>query len=99
MIIHIGLPFATLLSVVLMIKPMATLLDHGIEQMGMPTSFGAILIALLVLSPEGVAAYNAAARNQLQRAVNLSLGSFYTWHDQQPGRESGVCSVNTLRPC
>jgi len=73
MIIHIGLPFATLLSVVLMIKPMATLLDHGIEQMGMPTSFGAILIALLVLSPEGVAAYNAAARNQLQREYFASL--------------------------
>jgi len=74
-IVHVGLLFATLLSVVLMTKPMATLLDHGIEQIGMPTSLGAILIALLVLSPEGVAAYNAAARNQLQRAVNLSLGS------------------------
>ena len=58
-----------------MTKPMATLLDHGIEQIGMPTSLGAILIAMLVLSPEGVSAYNAAARNQLQRAVNLSLGS------------------------
>jgi Ca2+:H+ antiporter len=75
MIVHVGLLFATLLSVVLMTKPMATLHDHGIEQIGMPTSLGAILIALLVLSPEGVAAYNAAARNQLQRAVNLSLGS------------------------
>jgi len=41
----------------------------------MPTSLDAILIALLVLSPEGVSAYNAAARNQLQRAVSLSLGS------------------------
>ena len=75
MIVHVGLLFATLLSVVLMTKPMATLLDHGIEQIGMPTSLGAILIALLVLSPEGVAAYKSAARNQLQRAVNLSLGS------------------------
>ena len=74
-IVHVGLLFATLLSVVLMTKPMATLLDHGIEQIGMPTSLGAILIALLVLSPEGVAAYNAAARNQLQREFNLSLGS------------------------
>lgn len=74
-IVHVGLLFVTLLSVVLMTKPMATLLDHGIEQIGMPTSLGAILIALLVLSPEGVAAYKSAARNQLQRAVNLSLGS------------------------
>jgi len=75
LIVHVGLLFATLLAVVLMTKPMATLLDHGIEQIGMPTSPGAILITLLVLSPEGVSAYNAAARNQLQRAVNLSLGS------------------------
>jgi Ca2+:H+ antiporter len=34
-----------------------------------------VLIALLVLSPEGLAALRAARANHLQRAVNVCLGS------------------------
>ncbi len=74
-VFHAVLLIATLLPVVLLSKPLATLLDYGIEQLGMPTALGGILIAILILSPEGVAAIEAAAANQLQRAVNLSLGS------------------------
>jgi len=72
---HAILLFATLLPVVLLSKPLAAMLDHGIEQIGMPTALGGILIAVLVLSPEGLAAIKAAAANHAQRAVNLSLGS------------------------
>jgi Ca2+:H+ antiporter len=73
--VHGVLLFITLLVIVMMTKPMAKLLDHGIEQTGLPVSLGAILIAMLVLAPEGLAAGQAAAQNRLQRAVNLSLGS------------------------
>lgn len=72
---HTLLLIATLLPVVLLTKPLAKLMDHGIETLGMPTAFGAIVIAALILSPEGTAAYKAALRNQMQRAVNLNLGS------------------------
>jgi Ca2+:H+ antiporter len=72
---HAALLLATLLPVVLLSKPLATLLDFGIEQMGLPIALGGVLIAILILSPEWTAACRAAARNQLQRAVNLSLGS------------------------
>jgi Ca2+:H+ antiporter len=72
---HTVLLIATLAPVVLMSKPLAKLLDFGVESIGLPTALGGILIAILILSPEGVAALQAAARNQLQRAVNLSLGS------------------------
>lgn len=33
------------------------------------------MIAILVLSPEGLTAFHAALDNQLQRAVNVCLGS------------------------
>ena len=33
------------------------------------------MIAILVLSPEGLTAFHAALANQLQRAVNVCLGS------------------------
>jgi len=72
---HAMLLIATLLPVVLLSKPLAKLLDFGVERMGLPTALGGIIVAILILAPEGVAALQAAARNQLQRAVNLSLGS------------------------
>jgi Ca2+:H+ antiporter len=72
---HALLLFAALLPVVLLSKPLAKILDYGIEQAGMPTALGGILIAILVLSPEGLATLKAAMANHLQRAVNLSLGS------------------------
>jgi len=72
---HAVLLFATLLPIVLLSKPLAVMLDYGIEQLGMPTALGGILIALLVLSPEALAAIKAAAANHAQRAVNLSLGA------------------------
>lgn len=54
---------------------LAILVDFGIEQLGAPASLGGILVAILVLSPEGLTALNAALDNQLQRAVNVCLGS------------------------
>lgn len=65
----------TLLPVVLLSKSMATVVDFGIEELKLPEALGGVLIALLVLSPEGLAALRAARANHLQRAVNVCLGS------------------------
>jgi Ca2+:H+ antiporter len=73
--VHAVLLLATLLPVVLLSKPLATLLDHGIEELGLPNALGGVVIAMLILSPEWTAALQSAMRDQLQRAVNLSLGS------------------------
>jgi Ca2+:H+ antiporter len=73
--VHAVLLVGTLLPVVLLSKPLARIIDFGIEEAGAPTALGGIVIALLVLAPEGLSALQAASRNQLQRAVNLSLGS------------------------
>jgi Ca2+:H+ antiporter len=72
---HTLLLVLTLLPVVLLSKPLAHIIDYGIEQLGEPTALGGILIAVLVLAPEGLTSFQAARRNQLQRSVNLSLGS------------------------
>lgn len=72
---HAVLLVLTLLPVVLLSKPLAHIIDYGIEKLGAPTAFGGIIIAVLVLSPEGLTSFQAARRNQLQRSVNLSLGS------------------------
>jgi Ca2+:H+ antiporter len=74
-LVHAVLLLATLLPVVLLSKPLANVIDYGIEELKAPTALGGILIAILVLSPEGLTSFQAAGRNQLQRSVNLSLGS------------------------
>ena len=65
----------TMLPVVLLSKKMATLVDHGISTLGAPQALGGFLVAILVLSREGVAAIRAALSNQLQRTMNIALGS------------------------
>lgn len=65
----------TLIPIVLLSKKLAVLVDEGILALNAPLAIGGILIALLVLAPEGLAAFRAAALNHLQRAVNICLGS------------------------
>jgi Ca2+:H+ antiporter len=72
---HAVLLVVTLLPVVLLAEPLAKVIDYGIEKLHAPTTLGGIVIAILILSPEGLTAYQAARQNQLQRSVNLSLGS------------------------
>lgn len=72
---HAVLLVLTLLPVVLLSEKLAEVIDFGIEKLHAPTTLGGILIAILILSPEGLTAFQAARHNQLQRSVNLLLGS------------------------
>jgi len=64
-----------MLPIVLLSKKMAVLVDHGTATLGAPQAIGGFLVAILVLSPEGVAAVRAALANKLQRTMNITLGS------------------------
>ncbi len=72
---HVTMLLASLLPVVLLAEFLAVIVDFGIEDLGLPDPLGGVLIAVLVLAPEGLTAFNAALANQLQRAVNVCLGS------------------------
>lgn len=65
----------SLLAVVLLAMAMAPALDAGMAAIGAPATVVGVVIAALVLLPEGTAALRAARRNQLQMALNLTLGS------------------------
>ena len=70
-----GLLLGSLVVVVALAKALTPSVEHGIEAVGAPKSVVGIIIAGLVLLPEGLAAYRAAIANRLQTSVNLSLGS------------------------
>ena len=60
---------------VLLAKQMAAPLDHVVLRFGAPPALAGFILAVLVLTPESIAAVRAALANQLQRAVNILLGS------------------------
>jgi Ca2+:H+ antiporter len=70
----VGLLLA-MLPIVLMSKKMAMYVDFKIVELGAPAALGGFLVAAMILTPEAMAALDAAKANQLQRAVNICLGS------------------------
>lgn len=72
---HAPLLVAYLLPLVYLAEQLALPLNHAIEVFEAPAALGGFLVAVLILSPESLAALRAARANQLQRAVNVLLGS------------------------
>ncbi|MFG1818928.1 calcium:proton antiporter [Kribbella sp. NPDC049174] len=74
-LLSLGLLFVCLVSVVGLAKTVSPRLESAVESAGAPLGVVGVVIALLVLLPETVAAVRAALRNRLQTSVNLALGS------------------------
>lgn len=64
-----------LVGVVLLAKGLSATVERAILEAGLPLAVVGVVIAGLVLAPEGLAAYRAAKRNRLQTSLNLALGS------------------------
>ena len=72
---HVALLVAYLLPLVLLAKQLAVPINYGIAVLHAPSALSGFLVAVVVLSPESMSAVRAALANQLQRSVNLLLGS------------------------
>ncbi|MEV7680724.1 calcium:proton antiporter [Streptomyces sp. NPDC056909] len=84
---HAALPSrrATGLSLVLLVvaliavvgdaKAVSPTIESGVESAGLPQAVVGVVIALLVLLPETLAAVRAARRERVQTSLNLALGS------------------------
>ena len=64
-----------LVAVVGLAKVESPAIEAGVAAAGFPPSFVGVVIALLVLLPETLAAGRAASRGLTQTSLNLSLGS------------------------
>ena len=64
-----------IVPIVLLSKKIAIPIDYGVRVLGAPEALVGFLVAALILSPESLAAVRAALANQLQRSINLLLGS------------------------
>jgi Ca2+:H+ antiporter len=75
LMLSVVLLLVSLLAVVLLAKKFSLVVDAGAAAIGAPPAFAGILVALLILLPESVAAISAARKNDLQKSINLALGS------------------------
>lgn len=73
--LSIALLLISLLAVTLLAKKFSVVVDLAIASIGAPPALAGVLVALLILLPESVAAVTAARKNELQKSINLALGS------------------------
>ena len=72
---HAILIVAYLIPTLFLAKQAAIPINFLLENLGAPHALGGALVAILVVAPESVSAIRASMANQLQRSVNISLGS------------------------
>jgi Ca2+:H+ antiporter len=72
---HAFFLIAYLLPLVLLSKVLAHRMEEVIQALNAPLALGGFLVAVLVLSPESLTAVRAAWTNELQRSLNILLGS------------------------
>ena len=71
----LGLLLMGLAAVVLLAKSLAPVIEVAVKNAGAPNALVGVIIAAVVLLPEGLAALRAARVNRLQTSLNLALGS------------------------
>jgi len=73
--ISAGLLVVSLMAVVLLSKSLAPFITSGVHAIGAPLKLVGVIVAAIVLLPEGLTAIRAAQRDRLQTSINLALGS------------------------
>jgi Ca2+:H+ antiporter len=71
----VPLLFLYLLPILLLSEHFGRILNYGMHGGGLPLEFGGLIVALLLMAPEGLAAIEAATHNKLQRSMNILFGS------------------------
>ncbi|MDG4822719.1 calcium:proton antiporter [Asanoa sp. WMMD1127] len=74
-LISLSLLVVALIAVVGNAKSVSPTIERGVAAVGFPPTVVGVVIALLVLLPETLAAVRAALRDRVQTALNLSYGS------------------------
>ena len=74
-LISLALLVVSLVAVVGLAKVLSPVVEGAVSRIGAPAAVVGIIIALLVLMPEGLAALRNARANRLQNSLNLALGS------------------------
>jgi Ca2+:H+ antiporter len=72
---HAVLLIVYVLPMVILSKQVAVPINYAIQALRAPPELAGFLVSVLILSPESLGAVRAALANELQRSVNILLGS------------------------
>ena len=72
---HAAMLVLYMVPVVFLAEHLAQPVDYLVEDLKFPEALGGVFMAVLVATPEAIGAVHAATANQLQRSVNIFLGS------------------------
>jgi Ca2+:H+ antiporter len=72
---HAVMLFVYIVPLVVLSKQIGVPINHAIQVLRAPPELAGFLVSVLILSPESLSAVRAALDNQLQRSVNILLGS------------------------
>lgn len=73
--LSLGFLLVALVAVVGNAKNVSKPIEEGVSAAGMPQAVVGVIIALLILAPESIAAVRAARRKRVQISLNLAYGS------------------------
>lgn len=74
-LLSLGLLVVALVAVVGLAKLLSPTIESGVKSLGFPYGVVGVVIALLVLAPESIAAVRNASRDRVQISLNLAYGS------------------------
>jgi Ca2+:H+ antiporter len=61
--------------VIMLAKALSPVIESTVTAAGLPTAMVGIVIAAVILLPEGISAVRSASNDNFQTSINLSLGS------------------------
>jgi Ca2+:H+ antiporter len=72
---HILFLLLTIVSISVLAEYLSITIDDGIAKLNLPDALAAIIVSIIIISPEGLTAIRAGLNNDMQRVINISLGS------------------------
>ena len=66
---------ATIAAISILAESLSVFVDDGIEKLHLPPAAAGLIIAIIIVSPEGLTAIRAGLHDDMQRVINISLGS------------------------
>ncbi|HEX2787001.1 MAG TPA: calcium:proton antiporter [Ignavibacteria bacterium] len=72
---HAGMLLAIILVIAMIAEFLSISIENGILMLGLPVKLAALIIALIIIAPEGLTALRAAYSDDMQRVINITFGS------------------------
>jgi Ca2+:H+ antiporter len=72
---HATMLLVTIVALSVLVEYLSIALDDTMDVLQFPAKFPALVVAVIITSPESLAAIRAALQNDMQRTFNIALGS------------------------